>query len=106
MKWGQRYGASLVLVRYRYDWTGLYRYTTVELVVDAAPTMRGRAMQSRFAVYFKPNESKLLAAARKLGARWNPQLARWTLPALAVQTLDLSHRVDYAEVIPPRPKRK
>lgn len=98
----QRYGEKLLLVRYRYDWTGLYRYTTVEIVVDAAPTMRGRARESRYAVHIRPNEHALLAAAKKLGARWDPQLRRWTLTGHAVQTLDLIHRVELAEVPPPR----
>lgn len=102
----QRYGEKLLLVRYRYDWTGLYRYTTVEIVVDAAPTLRGRAREARYAMHIRSNERTLLAAAKELGARWDPQLRRWTLPGHAVQTLDLIHRVELAEVPPPRRKLK
>ena len=104
VKLRQRYGAHLLLVRYRYDWTGLYRYTTVEILVDATPTTRGRALETRYAVQIKPNEQTLLAAATELGARWDPQLRRWTLPGQAVQTLGLGSRVELAQVLPPRRK--
>lgn len=101
----QRYGEQLLLVHYRYDWTGLYRYTTVEILVDAAPTMHGRALEARYAVHIKSNERTLLAAAKTLGAQWDPQLRRWTLPGKAVQTLGLVSRIELAQVLPPRRKR-
>lgn len=104
VKLRQRYGEQLLLVRYRYDWTGLYRYTTVEILVDATPTTRGRALETRYAVHIKSNEQTLLAAAKELGAQWDPQLRRWTLPGQAVQTLGLGSRVELAQVLPPRRK--
>ena len=37
IKLARRYGDALVCVRYRHNPQGTHRYTTVELVVDAAP---------------------------------------------------------------------
>ncbi len=92
----RRFGASLVLVRHRYDWTGLYRYTTVELIVDVAPISRGPCLSAHYAVRLKSNEAQLLTQARELGACWQPTLRCWTLPGEAVQTLGLIHRVESA----------
>lgn len=92
----RRFGASLVLVRHRYDWTGLYRYTTVELIVDVAPISRGPCLSAHYAVRLKSNEAQLLTQARELGACWQPTLRCWTLPGEAVQTLGLIHRVEFA----------
>lgn len=92
----QRYGAHLLQVRHRYDWTGLYRYTTVELMVDVVPVTHGPCLTARYGVRLKSNESTLLAQARGLGARWEPTLLCWTLPGKAVQTLGLAHRVESA----------
>jgi hypothetical protein len=100
----RRFGAPLLLVRYRYDWTGLYRYTTVELLVGAEPVTRGHGPGALYAVRLDRNEPSLKAAVRALGGQWDPQLLRWTLPGHAIQTLGLSHRVELAQVIrqPPR----
>lgn len=95
----RRFGAAVLLVRYRYDWTGLYRYTTVELLVGAEPVTRGHGPRSLYAVRLDPNEASLKAAARKLGGQWDQQLLRWTLPGHAIQALELSHRVELAQIV-------
>lgn len=102
----RRFGSALLLVRYRYDWTGLYRYTTVELLVDAEPVTRGHSPQAMYALQIGRHEASLRAAARGLGGCWDPQLLRWTLPGHAVQALDLSHRVELAQIIRQAPKRR
>jgi hypothetical protein len=94
----RRFGAPLLLVRYRYDWTGLYRYTTVELLVGAEPVTRGNGPRALYAVRLDGNEPSLKAAARALGGQWDPQLLRWALPGHAIQALGLSHRVELAQV--------
>lgn len=104
VKLGRLWGPSLLLVRYRHDWTGLYRYTTVELLVDATPVSRGKALQATYSIRLKNNERELKAAARRLGARWDPQVGCWSMSGLAVQTLGLAHRVEWAQL--PRPPRK
>ena len=90
----RRFGAPLLLVRYRYDWTGLYRYTTVELLVDVAPVTRGRGPNNLYAVRLGRYEHILKDAARTMGAVWDTGLRCWTLPGHAVQALDLTHRVE------------
>jgi hypothetical protein len=102
----RRFGAPLLLVRYRYDWTGLYRYTTVELLVSAEPVTRGHGPQALYAVRLGRHEPSLKAAACTLGGHWDPQLLRWTLPGHAIQTLGLSHRVELAQVIRQTAKRR
>lgn len=91
----RQFGGQLLLVRYRFDWTGLFRYTTVEVLVEASAVTRGSRPQALFAVHLKSNEYKLKNAAQRLGARWDPQLLCWTLPGHAVQALGLAHRVEW-----------
>ena len=97
LKLQRRFGAPLLLVRYRYDWTGLYRYTTVELLVEVAPVTRGMAPDNLYAVRLGRSEHILKNAARKMGAVWDPGLHRWTLPGHAVQALGLIHRVELVQ---------
>lgn len=92
----RRFGDALHLVRYRYDATGLYRYTTVELLVDCAPVTRGRSLEALFAVRIGFNEPALRAAARHHGGRWDARARRWILCGRAVQALSLVDRVDLA----------
>lgn len=100
LKQQRRFGAPLLLVRYRYDWTGLYRYTTVELLVGAEPVTRGHGPRALYAVRLNRNEPSLKAAAQALGGHWDPQLLRWALPGHAIQELGLSHRVELVQFIP------
>lgn len=97
LKLRRRFGAPLLLVRYRYDWTGLYRYTTVELLVEVAPVTRGRAPNNLYAVRLGRSEHILKNAARKMGAVWDAGLNCWTLPGHAVQALGLTHRVELVQ---------
>lgn len=99
-----RLGPSLLLVRYRYDWTGLYRYTTVELLVEALPVTRGHRPHDTFVVRLGKHEVALKDAIRRLGGRWDSQLMAWTLPGHAVQSLGLGHRVELLQVID-RPRK-
>ena len=105
IKLAQRLGPSLLLVRYRYDWTGLYRYTTVELLVDALPVTRGHRPQDTFVVRLGKFESALKDAVRRSGGRWDSQLMAWTLPGHAVQALGLGHRVELIQVVDRPTKR-
>lgn len=97
LKLQQRFGAPLLLVRYRYDWTGLYRYTTVELLMDMSPVTRGLRPQTLYVVRLGRYEQHLKSQARKMGAAWDAGLLRWTLPGHAVQALNLVHRVEWVQ---------
>jgi hypothetical protein len=104
-KLAQRMGTSLLLVRYRYDWTGLYRYTTVELLVEALPVSRGHRLQDTFTVRLGKYEGTLKDAVRRHGGAWDPHLMAWTLPGRAVQALGLGDRVEMVQVVD-RPRKK
>lgn len=93
----ERFGPALITVRYRHDWTGLYRYTTVELLVDAVRVTRGNQLTRFFAVRLKRDESALIRKAKALGARWDPGLLCWLMRGHAVQALGLAHRVEWAQ---------
>lgn len=93
----RQFGCQLLLVRYRFDWTGLFRYTTVEVLVEASAVTRGSRPQALFAVHLKSNEPKLKSAVQRLGARWDPQYLCWLVPGHAVQALGLVHRVEWTE---------
>ena len=105
----RQFGPALQAVRYRYDATGLYRFITVELLVDQAPVTRGRSLDTLFAVRVGVQEMALRRLLLEHGARWNPQLRRWILDGRTVQVLNLIHRVDLKAKVPPteaaRPQR-
>src|SRR5688572_28271220 len=50
LRWAGKYGANLICVRYRLDATGERRYTTMELLVDEAPTLASRRQEAPVAV--------------------------------------------------------
>lgn len=101
----RRFGPSMLLVRYRYDWTGLLRYTTVELLVDADHVTRGTSRNRLFAVRLGRHEQQRVEAARNLGASWDPQLRCWIMPGHSAQTLDLTHRIEFAQDLPEPPRQ-
>ncbi|MBK7061389.1 MAG: hypothetical protein IPH51_13065 [Rubrivivax sp.] len=90
----KRFGPALYLVRYRYDTTGLYRYTTVELLIDSAPTTRGRRLDKLFTVQIALHEQRLQDAVKQHGGKWNSKVRRWILSGRAIQKLQLIDRVD------------
>jgi hypothetical protein len=94
IKLQRRFGESLLQVRYRYDWTGLFRYTTVELLVDVSPVTRAASLDTLFTLRLSPAESTLLQEAHRHGAEWHEDLLCWILPGRAIQALDLAHRAE------------
>lgn len=99
VKLQRRFGAALQSVRYRYDDTGLVRYTTVELLVDQAFVTRGPSLQARFAVRIGFREERLQALVRKHGGQWDAKARVWILSGRAVQALNLMHRVDRSIIV-------
>jgi hypothetical protein len=92
LKYAAQHGTSLVCVRYRQDANGLHRYTTIELLVDAAPVNSLKAKHQQVEVAIAYEEVELRARARAVGAKWNPDRRTWELSGLAVQQLELTHR--------------
>lgn len=103
LKLQRRFGPDLLAVRYRYDWTGLVRYTTVELVVARAPLQRAARENKLYALRIERHERSLQHSVATHGGQWDAELRRWILPAATVQDLDLAHRVELVESEPHRP---
>lgn len=101
----RRFGNALLAVRYRYDWTGLHRYTTVELLADTSPVVRGTRPEALCTVQLHPGEQELEQAVRQLGGHFDPQLRRWVIPGYVVQQLGLGDRVEFRQVIPTRHRK-
>ena len=97
------FGADLLVVRYRYDWTGLERYTTVELVVGRAPLPRPARQDRLYAVRLRRDERALAQELAQQGATLDRQLDCWIVPATVVQNLDLADRVELVPSSPAAP---
>lgn len=89
----KRYGEALVCVRYRHDPLKLYRFTTIELLVDAAP-LRPRLFDiASFGLHLERGEADLRRAVRAAGGRWDPQDRLWWLQGALIRRMDLVHRI-------------
>lgn len=91
--WLKQFGTDLVCVRYRRDVTGLYRYTTVECVVEQGPLTDGSAANKRLPVQVADNEHALRARLRIGGAKWDPDNEVWQAKGKEIQRLSLASRV-------------
>lgn len=87
------HGDALLCVRYRHDRLKLYRYTTIELIVDAAPIHRRRFDVATFGIHLAPTEGRLRRAVIAAGARWDRRDGLWWLRGDAIRTLDLVDRI-------------
>lgn len=79
LKLARRYGDDLVCVRYRLDSDGRHRYTTVEIVVDQAPTQSLRKEFVVVDVIIQPYDTVLQNKARALGAKWDSKARVWKM---------------------------
>ena len=93
LKWAQRYGDSLVCVRYRHDARGQNRYTTVELVVDEAPVTRRARLNDTVRVRIAYSEEQLRHHARASGAQWERESRLWAMPRRIAKKLGLLSRI-------------
>jgi hypothetical protein len=89
----KRYGDGLVCVRYRHDRLGLYRVTTIELVIDAGPIHPRRFDAASFGVHLERHEHALRAALRAHGARWDPMDRLWWARGATLRKLELVDRI-------------
>ena len=81
-KLARRHGDALVCVRYRLDTRSGLRFTTIELVVDAAP-VRPRATPAPPQTVTLPlgwGDNDLRARALAEGAQWDIRARVWRLP--------------------------
>ena len=87
--WGDR----LVSVRYRYSDSPPMRFTTVELVVAAAPWKPSKARQ--VLVDVKSWEPELRAKVQAAGGRWLPKAMRWQMRHDRASALGLAERISF-----------
>lgn len=91
-RWMQRFGDTLLCVRYRLDDTRERRLTTVELVVDIAPARPARDAVE-VAVRIGYEEKALRQRIKDVGARWDGTARLWRLPRHAAKSLGVLDRV-------------
>lgn len=93
LKLARRFGDALVCVRHRHDPQGLYRYTTVELVVDEAPVGRQAKADAMVMVRLAFNETELRERVIARGALWHPRRRLWCMPRSTAKELRLLARI-------------
>ena len=84
----ERFGESLVCVRYRENPARGMRYTTVEIIVDQRPF---EVPEDLVRVAYA--ETALRHKIKDAGGRWDSKLKLWRLSRSAVRTLGLADRV-------------
>lgn len=97
IKHARQFGDQLVCVRYRHDRAETYRYTTVELIVDAGPiqtsSRRGAPKIQLVAIRVDPSEIALNRLVRSHGAVWDGKARLWYLRRAAAKALGLLERI-------------
>ena len=104
-RWVHQFGDRLVAVRYRYDSQHALRYTTVELVMDTCPWIKGvnfprgadpdgLAPEVVF-VRVSYNEAALRDRVKAAGGRWDQARRAWELRFEEVIRLRLKHRIQF-----------
>lgn len=88
-RWAAEYGERLLCVRYRVDPQSLRRQTTVELVVEDAPTLASVRVGVRIAWA----ETELRQLVKAAGGKWDAAAALWMLPLGKARQLGLVDRV-------------
>lgn len=98
IKLARQFGDRLVCVRYRHDRADTYRYTTVELIVDAGPiqtsSRRGAPKKIQLvAVRVDPSDIALNRLVRSHGAVWDGKARLWYLRRATAKALGLLERI-------------
>ncbi len=99
----EKYGDSLVCVRYRYDETTKKRYKTVELIIDETdwePTenskqkkIGGQKDEKLVGVRIGLCEGRLQQEMRNAGGKWNRQSQLWEIEYKTALKLGMKDRV-------------
>ena len=91
----EKYGDSLICVRYRYDKTRKARIKTVEIIVDEKPLEPPFKLQDgdMVPVRIEYEETELRVKLHKMKARWNPDEKLWLAPYRLVRGTELESRI-------------
>jgi hypothetical protein len=96
VKWTEKYGDSLVCVRYRDDDRRNQRLTTVELIVSSRPLKPKKSlipMNKIVLLRIEYNEDHLRRLVKGAGGKWNREKQAWELPYGQVRSLGLENRM-------------
>ena len=88
-RWAAAYGEKLVCVRYRLDPQRQRRLTTVEIVVDEAPTLSSVLVGVRVVW----GEKELARTVRAAGGTWDPASKLWMMTLGQARGLGLVDRI-------------
>src|SRR5262245_55465383 len=92
----EKYGESLVCVRYRYDVENRRRVKTIELIIDEAfwqPRPKKIPTSKIMNIRLKYDEIELRKQIIAAGGRWNAKKQLWELPYCEVSRLGLADRI-------------
>ena len=92
----EKYGESLVCVRYRYDVENRRRVKTIELIIDEAfwqPKPKKIPADKIMNIRLKYNEIEFRKQIIAAGGRWNAKSQLWELPYREVSRLGLADRI-------------
>ncbi len=89
----ERFGETLVAVRYRQSPDPKRRFITVELVVDELPVQRRTKGSTLVRVRIDANEGILQSAAKRYGAKWDRVAKVWVMSRTIARELRLTDRI-------------
>ena len=90
-RYAAQFGDRLVCVRYRYDDARGERVTTVELVVDRAPSVP--RPNTTVGVRVAWGEADVARRVKRAGGTWDARAKLWRLPAGDARRLGLEDRI-------------
>jgi hypothetical protein len=93
LKLARRYGKALVCVRYRQSLDGSMRYTTVELLIEQAPTRMKNPDNEVVKVRLRGGEVELRERILSVGGQWDPRTHVWHLTRGHARRLRLMKRL-------------
>ena len=91
VKLAQKYGESLVCVRYRISPDGNERITTIELEIDKTPVNKKANPLVTLKIY--SSETDLISIAKAKGARYNAKTRLWQMNRNDALTMGLKERI-------------
>jgi hypothetical protein len=94
MRLQQKYGETLLCVRYRYDEIRRVKLKTVEIIVDEKPLRIPRYKDNEMVpVSVAFEEEELRQQLRSLRARWDPEMKLWFVPFRMIRGTPLESRI-------------
>lgn len=92
----EKYGKSLLYVRYRYDEIRGVRLKTVEIIVEEKPWQHSLRLSEADIVPVIVNftDKTLRDRLKAVGGKWDPDEKLWLVPYGAIRGTDLEERID------------